>query len=89
MSRQQVPTRSATIEEIMAHPAFELGAADVRAGKPPRPDYDCWPDINNQWNYERGRVWALLAPRNCKLKRDGKVTDEAMKWAIVYGDDIP
>jgi len=62
----------------MRDPAFALGAADVRAGLPFRRQYDRW-DTNTQWNYERGRAWALLAPRHVKIRgRDGKLSSAAV-----------
>jgi hypothetical protein len=72
----------------MSDPAFELGVADARAGRPYRPDYDLWPDIDDQWNYERGRVWAALTPRNVRLKRNGKVTEAAEDWFVRHFADI-
>jgi len=73
----QVPT---TAERIMRDPAFALGAADLRAGLSFRRQYDRW-DTNTQWNYERGRAWALLAPRHIKLRgRDGKLNPNAVEW---------
>ena len=76
----QVPTSPTTIREIMEQPEFALGVADGRAGRPYRQDYDSWPDTNARWNYERGRQWAKLAPRMVALKRNTKVTREAMQY---------
>jgi len=58
---------------------FTCGVIDRRAGRPYRSDYATW-SVNEQWNYERGRAWATLAPRSVALKRDGKLTAEAMHW---------
>lgn len=78
MRSDQVATIPATVELIMRDPAFALGAADVRAGLPFRRQYDRW-DTNTQWNYERGRAWALLAPRHVKIRgRDGKLSSAAV-----------
>jgi len=75
----QVRTAAVTIERIMRDPAFELGAVDVRAGLPFRRGYDRW-DTNTQWNYERGRAWALLAPRHLQVRRtDGKLSADAIQ----------
>jgi len=63
---------------------FAVGVADVRAGRGYRNGFDTWKG-NDQWNYERGRMWAARAPRSVALKRDGKITREAMRW---YNDDI-
>ena len=78
MRSDQVATIPATVELIMRDPAFALGAADVRAGLPFRRQYDRW-DTNTQWNYERGRAWAVLAPRHVKIRgRDGKLSSAAV-----------
>src|SRR5260370_3496456 len=76
----QVVMIEVTVERIMRDPAFALGAADVRAGLPFRRQYDRW-GTNTQWCYERGRAWALLAPRHIKVHgRDGKLTPNAVAW---------
>jgi hypothetical protein len=76
----QVATVPVTVERIMRDPAFALGSVDVRAGLPFRKDYDRW-DTDTQWNYERGRAWALLAPRHIRLKRrDGTLSADAVRW---------
>jgi hypothetical protein len=80
----QLPTRPVTIQEIMGSDEFALGVADARAGRPYRSDYVTW-DTNAQWDYERGRQWALRAPRTVQLKRHGKLTAEAVRW---YSTDI-
>ena len=56
--RKQVNTLSCSAADIVYHPHFAIGVADLRAGAPPRFDEmqdDCW-------GYERGRQWAVLAP---------------------------
>ena len=45
----------------------------------PHINYETWSG-DEQWNYERGRAWAVLAPHNIALKRAGKVTAEAIAW---------
>jgi hypothetical protein len=76
----QIPTRPVTREEIMGQPQFVLGVADARAGRRYRADYDLW-TTNGQWNYERGRMWATLAPRNVPLKTsDGKINVTALRY---------
>jgi hypothetical protein len=54
----QVPVLPTTAMEIMASPEFGAGVMEVRTGQPPRFDE------MNDWNYERGRLWATLAPTN-------------------------
>jgi len=63
---------------------FALGVIDGRAGRGYRRAYATW-DIDRQWNYERGRAWAALAPRSVALKRNGKLTAAARSW---YRDEI-
>jgi hypothetical protein len=75
----QVPTRLTTVEEIMADPYFALGAADVRAGRGYRAGYDTWGHTNNRWAYDRGRLWATLAPKHVRLKRNGRISSEALR----------
>jgi hypothetical protein len=74
----QIPTPVTTLREIMSSPTFALGVEDVRAGRGFRDGYDEWSDTNNRWFYECGRQWAQQAP--VALKRDGKVTEEAVRW---------
>jgi hypothetical protein len=75
----QVPTSLTTIEEVMSSPYFVLGAADQRAGRGYRDAYATWKG-GDQWNYERGRAWAVLAPRSVALKRDGKLNPAAVVY---------
>jgi hypothetical protein len=75
-AREQVPTREATAREILRNPHFAAGVEDVRGGRPPRFD-EVWvptgsaptnrEQINGAWNYERGRLWAILAPKNLSM----------------------
>ena len=83
----QVPTRLTTFAEVMAQPTFLLGVADVRSKRGYRSDYDLWHG-NDQWGYERGRMWATLTPRDLALKRDGKITREALQWFMCACRDI-
>jgi hypothetical protein len=82
----QVPTRPTTIPAIMETGTFALGVADVRAGRPFHRDADLW-HPNDAWSYERGRLWATLAPRYIPLKRNGKITSEALAWYARHCDN--
>jgi hypothetical protein len=72
----------------MSHWAFERGVRDARAGRPIDPAYDRWEDVNEQWNYERGRQWAVLVPASVELKCNGAVTQEALRWFKRVGSNI-
>ena len=49
--------------------------------------FDKW-EINTAWNYERGRIWAQRVPTSVDLKRNGRVTDDAVRWFIRVDQDI-
>ena len=83
MHDDQVPTELTTIEAIMRSPHFAFGVNDARAGLPFRADYENW-DGNGQWNYERGRQWAMRAPRRVALKIRGKLNPVAIRWYGVH-----
>jgi hypothetical protein len=67
----------------MRSAAFVAGVDDVRNGRPP--DYDVFnfsqgedDRIDDHWNYERGRQWALLAPKSMPLKTEGALNPKAV-----------
>ena len=59
--REQVPTGVITARAIVRSPYFAAGVDEVRRGLPPRFDL---PEADRDWAYERGRAWAILAPRD-------------------------
>ena len=64
---------------IMRTKAFQAGVADVRQGRGYRPAYES-AGVNEQWNYERGRAWALIAgPRVPVADASGEPTLAALK----------
>lgn len=67
----------------MSEPHFALGVADARAGRAFHRDYDIWKD--GHWAYERGRMWAVLAPRDFPLKLGGRLNPKAIRF---YDDSI-
>jgi hypothetical protein len=75
----QVETCATTIPAIMKSVTFALGVADARAGRGYHRDYDLW-DTNGEWAYERGRMWAALAPRDLSLKLNGKINPDAVPY---------
>jgi hypothetical protein len=85
--REQEPTQPVSVQTVMRCRAFAAGAKDARAGLAFRSDYDRW-QVNDQWNYERGRAWATLAPRNVLLKRNGKLNPLAVRWFVRAGRGI-
>jgi hypothetical protein len=87
-AKEQEPTTTTSIRWVMSDPAFERGVRDVHAGRPFPADFDDWEDSNSQWNYERGRAWAKLVPTSIALKRNGRVTDEAVRWYLRFNRDI-
>jgi hypothetical protein len=58
----------------MQSAAFGEGVSDVRAGKPTR--FDSFGD--EDWNYERGRQFALIAPMSMPLRLGRKLNPEAV-----------
>jgi hypothetical protein len=74
---------------------FACGVADMRAGRgfsrryepPPKPGND---GTNWQWNYERGRQWAIIAGPDVPLTDSfGRLNPEAVKIFRACGDLIP
>ena len=71
---RQIPTREISIGTIMRSREFKQGVADVRAGNAPRFDEADW----SQWHYERGRLWATIAPRSMPLMLAGRLNPKAL-----------
>jgi hypothetical protein len=97
----QVLTRGTTTQAIMRMPGFAAGVDDVRNGRPPNyeafnfsqdtDEREASKNINRHWNYERGRLWACLAPRSMPLMINGKLNPKAIalfdaaykRWYII------
>jgi hypothetical protein len=60
-----------TTARIMASPEFARGLDDARKGVP----FD-W--RNDDWNYERGRLFAHIAPLAMPLRIDGHLNPKAV-----------
>jgi hypothetical protein len=58
----------------MRSPEFAWGVDSVRNGE--APDFDSFDD--RYWSYERGRLWACLAPRSMPLIIAGKLNPKAI-----------
>ncbi len=72
---EQADTVLVSEESIVRSKEFNAGVADVRRGRAPRFD----DPIGRDWDYERGRQWALIAPMQMPPKIDGKANPEAVK----------
>jgi hypothetical protein len=71
----QVDAVVVTTRQIMSSAAFAAGVNDVRAGKPARFDGG----FADDWGYERGRQWALIAPRSMPLRIGRRLNTDAMR----------
>jgi hypothetical protein len=74
----QVPTKRTTAMAIMRSPEFKLGFQDARTGVP----FD-W--RNNHWDYERGRLFAYIAPLDMSLMTPNAISllERAFKRSLV------
>jgi hypothetical protein len=71
MSSGQVPTRRTTTTAIMGSSEFELGLDDARKGVP----FDWRID---EWNCERGRLFAYIAPVSMPLRIGRRLNEGAI-----------
>jgi hypothetical protein len=71
---RQVKTENRKGQSVMRGAAFVRGFKEARKGKPL--DYDAYPhNTNQQWDYERGRQFALVYAG--ALKQGSRLTYEA------------
>jgi hypothetical protein len=77
----QVPERTVSLQSIMRSAAFARGAADVRAGRPPRFDDE------DSWEYERGHQWAIAPPTTMPPKIGRRLNPDAIEAS--NGSQIP
>ena len=75
--RQVKNTKLTTLRSVLHSKAFMMGYADVREGRPFR--YDHFDNTNDQWNYERGRIYASAS--NAPVKIQGRVHPMACQLA--------
>lgn len=71
---QQVSTQPISLHSLMRSAAFNKGHKDVLAGKPLK--YDAYRTSNEQWQYERGRLFGLFYREPIKVS--GAVKNSAM-----------
>lgn len=74
MVTDQADTRAVSTRTIMLSIAFRWGCNDYRAQRPFRDDLP----PNWDWNYERGRQFAAVAPRNMPIKVNGRLNADAV-----------
>jgi hypothetical protein len=78
VTARQIRVRLTTAAAIMATPEFQLGLEHARAGTA----FD-WgiggSDINRAWNFERGRLFAGIAPLDMPLRIRGKLNPKAVR----------
>ncbi len=84
--KQQVKTVPVSAKRIMARKAFRLGFEDQRAGRKPR--YDEERSVNDSWDYERGRQFAIVAPAKLQLRlpRSRQLNPKAIALFAANGD---
>ncbi len=76
---EQVETRRVTIESIMRTHAFRHGVNDVRKGR--RPRFGDWGGaVGTDWEYERGRLFGILAPHSLEIVIEGKLNPKAIDF---------
>jgi hypothetical protein len=69
--KAQVPTIVVTAARIVGSPEFARGLADKRNGIPFDPRID-------SWEYERGRLFACIAPLNMELRIGSNLNPKAV-----------
>lgn len=73
----QIATRKVTLKSIIHNRYFTLGFAEVLQGKPFNSEYDTW-ETRSQWQYERGRQFAILTKGEVKPKHGKSVNTRAI-----------
>jgi hypothetical protein len=81
----QIKTHGTTIGAIMSSRGFREGVDDYRAGRR-YPEF--LPDAFDDWSYDRGRLWAAVAPRNMPVMVNGKLNPAALCVGVRNCKDI-
>jgi len=81
LRRHQADTVSTTIPQVMRRRLFRQGIEDLRAGRPPR--FDDFED--SYWAYERGRQWAVVAPKTMPVMIGTRVNPKAVAVFVTGG----
>ena len=77
MAIKQVITSSVSLRTIMKTALFNQGVKEARQGKPF--NYDAGKTLNEQWAYERGRLFGMRFKQGDVKDNRGGVTREAMR----------
>jgi hypothetical protein len=75
---QQVKSAMCSTVTIMSSAAFQAGVDDVRRGLAPRFDVFNAYDRDELWAYERGRLWASIAPIAMPVTVSGRLNPRAV-----------
>jgi hypothetical protein len=81
--KEQLQTVPCTFKSIMRTKHFNLGVEDIINNKGWNISYDKW-DVNKQWNYERGRLYAIYTKGRVPVKNKKAVTSQAI-YAYLNG----
>ena len=84
VDREQVATVNIGASFFMLLPEFALGVNDMRCGR--RPRFDLTGSMDQQWAYERGRQFALIAPASMPLRKKGRLNLEALALLVASVD---
>jgi hypothetical protein len=71
---KQIATVPISLRDILASKEFAQGFHEVRRGLPLNPD-------NSDWNYERGRCFAVIAPPDMPLRIGRALNPKALTLA--------
>lgn len=77
MAIMQVTTSTVSLKTIMKTALFNRGVKDAREGKPF--NYDIGATLNEQWAYERGRLFGTRFKEGSVKDHRGRVTVYAMR----------
>ncbi len=74
---RQVKTSTVTFKSVMKTAIFNLGVKEAREGKPF--NYDAGKTLNEQWAYERGRLFGTRFKQGAVKHNTGAVTYDAIR----------
>lgn len=76
----QIEVKPCTILSILRTRRFNEGVRDYPSFFPS--DYDSW-NVKDQWNYERGRLFAAATNKSIEVKNEKAVRNQAI---LVFDD---